>query len=107
MNLETFREPAAAGKPVSRTQASPLNIAGQRARDLQEGRKCRVAVDFDHGFPGSSGHDDLFYRPKRTGLSKIRIMALDAWTGSGNLHEGHLCAATGGSVARAEADCSN
>jgi hypothetical protein len=34
-------------------------------------------------------------------------MALDAWTGSGNLHEGHLCAATGGSVARAEADCSN
>jgi anaerobic selenocysteine-containing dehydrogenase len=34
-------------------------------------------------------------------------MALDAWTGSDNLHEGHLRPMTSRSVARAEPDCSN
>jgi hypothetical protein len=59
MNLQTRREPAAAGEPVPRTQASPLDIGGQRTRDLQKRRKWRVAVDVDHGFPETSPHHSI------------------------------------------------
>src|SRR5258708_3671611 len=80
MNFETLREPAAAGEPVSRTQASSLDIGGQRTRDLQERRKHRVAVDVDRGFPGTSQHHLHSIEAERTGLIEIPSMALSAWT---------------------------
>jgi hypothetical protein len=56
MDFETLREPAAAGEPVPRAQASSLDIGGQRTRDLQKRRKRGVAVEVDRGFPGTSRH---------------------------------------------------
>jgi hypothetical protein len=61
MNVQTLREPATAGEPVPRTQASALNIASERPRDLQKRRKRRLPVDVDNRFPGTSRHGIQFY----------------------------------------------
>src|SRR5262245_60197668 len=47
MHAKTHRELPAAGQPVPGTQASSLDLAGEGVRDLQEGRKRRVALDVD------------------------------------------------------------
>ena len=80
MNLQALREPAAAGEPVPRAQASSLDIGGQRTRDLQKRRKCRVAVDVDRGFPWTSRHHFHSIQAYTTGLIEIRTMALGPWT---------------------------
>jgi hypothetical protein len=52
MDAQAGREPAAARQPVSRAQASSLDVGGERARDLQERWQGRGAVDSDYEFPG-------------------------------------------------------
>ena len=54
MDVKACRKPATSGQAATRTKAPALDVGGERTRDLQKGRQCRVAVDFDDELPGSS-----------------------------------------------------
>ena len=77
MNVQTLREPAAAGDPVPRTQASSLDIlASERAicRNGGSGRRGRPPVD--QGFPGTSRHDIIPITATGTGLIEFVVWPL-------------------------------
>src|SRR5262245_37651466 len=83
MHLQACRHPAAPGQSVPRPQAPSLDIGGERARDLQKRRKCRVAIDVENELPGISWHQrrrPFYPRPEQTGLGKISHVAIGTWT---------------------------
>ena len=77
MDTKAGREPATAGQAVTGTQASALDIAGQRTRDLQKRGQSGVTVDFEDELP-TRRQASILSSPRRTGLGEFASPDLGA-----------------------------